>query len=199
MKDLIIVGAGASGHEIFAWASPHFDAMGFRFKGFLDDFNTGAFSTIVDYSPMPDDVFICSIGTPSGRVKCTDLLIDNGAEFINLVHPSAIVLSPIKGRGVVIAPFVYVSNDVQIEDQVFINVSATVGHNVVVGKGSIICAHVDLTGYVVVGSKVLVGSHACIIPGRQVGDSAIIGAGSAVMRNVESGATVIGVPAKKVI
>ncbi len=199
MRDLIIVGAGASGQELYAWASPYFDSMKFNFKGYIDDINSHAFSTIVDYNPEPNDVFICSIGSPLARVTCSEYLTKKGAEFINLIHPSAIVLSSLKGQGIVVAPFVYISNDVEINDYVFINAAATVGHNVVIGKGSTLCAQVDLTGYVVVGEKVFIGSHACVIPKVNVGDAAIVGAGSAVMRNVPANATVIGVPAKRFI
>ena len=199
MKNLIIIGAGAAGQEIFSWASPHFLAMGYDFKGFVDDAHPIAFSKIIDYIPKKNDVFICSIGSSLTRVKCSDCLRDKGAEFINLIHPSAIVLSSITSKGIVIAPFVYVSNNVQLGDYVLINVSATVGHNASIGKGSIICAHADLTGYVVVGENVLIGSHACVIPGKHIGDSAVVGAGSAVIRHVPPGATVIGVPAKRFI
>lgn len=199
MKNLIIVGAGAAGQEIFSWASPHFEAMDLRFKGYIDDAHSAAFSKITDYSPEINDVFICSIGTSVNRMKCSDHLKEKGAVFINLIHPSAIVLSLLHNTGIVIAPFVYISNDVQIGENVLINASATVGHNVVIGKGSIICAHADLTGYVVVGERVLIGSHACIVPGKHIGDAAIVGAGSAVMRNVPSGTTVIGVPAKRLL
>ena len=101
--------------------------------------------------------------------------------------------------GIVIAPFAFVSNDVQIGEHVLINVSATVGHNVIIGKGSILCGHVDLTGYVVIGNNVLIGSHACVIPGKRVGDFAVVGAGSAVMRHVPASATVVGVPAKRLL
>lgn len=199
MKQLIIVGAGDSGQEIFAWASPHFMAMGLDFKGYLDDTNPDAFSTIIDYTPTSEDVFICSIGSPAGRVKCSDLLREKGAKFINLIHPSVVMLSPLTATGVVIAPFVYIGNKVHLADDVLINVAATVGHDVVVGKGSILCAHVDLTGHVVVGAQALLGSHACVIPCKHVGDSAIVGAGSAVMRHVPANTTVVGVPAKKML
>lgn len=199
MRDLIIVGGGASGQEMYSWASPHFDAMGFNFKGFLDDALSVGFSNLKDYIPKPNDVFICSIGSSVDRVKCCELLKEKGAEFINLVHPSAIVMSPLIGKGIVLSPFVFVSNDVLIEDYVLINVSATIGHNVVIGKGSTICGHVDLTGFVIIGENVLIGSHACVVPTKQVGEAAVVGAGSAVMRNVPPGATVIGVPAKRFI
>jgi len=199
LKNLIIVGAGAAGQEIFSWASPHFEAMGLDFKGYIDDDHPTAFCKIMDYYPESNDVFVCSIGSSVSRVKCSNHLKEKGAAFINLIHPSAIVLSSLHSKGIVIAPFVYISNNVKIGEDVLINVSATVGHDVVIGKGSIICPHANLTGYVVVGERVLIGSHACVIPGKHIGDAAVIGAGSAVMRNVLAETTVIGVPAKRLL
>lgn len=48
-----------------------------------------------------------------------------------------------------------------------------------------------------IGQNVWIGAGAIILPGVSVGDDAIIGAGSVVTRDVPSGATVIGSPAKQ--
>jgi len=55
---------------------------------------------------------------------------------------------------------------------------------------------VDITGGVTLGEGVLVGSHASVLPRLKVGAGAIIGAGSIVVRDVEPGVTVFGVPAR---
>jgi acetyltransferase-like isoleucine patch superfamily enzyme len=55
---------------------------------------------------------------------------------------------------------------------------------------------VDITGGVVLGKSVTVGSHASVLPGVKVGDGATVGAGSVVMRDVPAGVTVFGVPAR---
>ncbi|PWR04184.1 sugar O-acetyltransferase [Meridianimarinicoccus roseus] len=47
-----------------------------------------------------------------------------------------------------------------------------------------------------IGSNVWIGGGALILPGVQVGDDAIIGAGSVVTRDVPSGSTYAGNPAK---
>ena len=47
-----------------------------------------------------------------------------------------------------------------------------------------------------IGQNVWIGSGAIILPGVTVGDDAIIGAGSVVTRDVPTGATVVGNPAK---
>jgi maltose O-acetyltransferase len=47
-----------------------------------------------------------------------------------------------------------------------------------------------------IGSDVWIGGGAILLPGVTIGDGAVIGAGSVVTRNVESGVTVAGNPAR---
>ena len=153
---------------------------------------------IEDYVPQENDVFACTIGTPSVKRKLIEILTSKGAIFVNIIHPSALIMSDLSVyAGLVIAPFSYISNNVILANYVLINVAATLGHDVNVGEYTSICAHCDLTGHVKVGKEVFVGSSACVIPGKVIGDNAVIGAGSAVMRNVPAGMTVVGVPAKR--
>ena len=56
----------------------------------------------------------------------------------------------------------------------------------------------DLTGGAEVGENVFMGSHASVLPGVQVGDNAIVGAGAVCTKDVPTGATVIGVPARAI-
>jgi maltose O-acetyltransferase len=49
---------------------------------------------------------------------------------------------------------------------------------------------------VTIGRNVWIGGGAILLPGINVGDDAIIGAGSVVMRDVAPGATVAGNPAR---
>ncbi|WP_291834502.1 sugar O-acetyltransferase [Brevundimonas sp.] len=50
---------------------------------------------------------------------------------------------------------------------------------------------------IVIGRNVWIGGGALILPGVTIGDDAIVGAGSVVTRDVASGATVIGNPARE--
>ena len=50
---------------------------------------------------------------------------------------------------------------------------------------------------VVIGANVWIGAAAIILPGVTVGDDAIVGAGAVVTRDVRSGATVLGNPARE--
>ena len=50
---------------------------------------------------------------------------------------------------------------------------------------------------IVIGSNVWIGGGAIILPGVTIGDDAIVGSGSVVTRDVPSGATVAGNPARQ--
>ena len=50
----------------------------------------------------------------------------------------------------------------------------------------------------VIGQRAFIGVNSTILPGVSVGDSAIVGAGSVVNKNVPAGSTVGGVPAKNI-
>ena len=49
---------------------------------------------------------------------------------------------------------------------------------------------------IIIGSDVWVGAHAIILPGVTIGDGAIIGAGSVVIKDVPENSIVFGVPAR---
>ena len=71
---------------------------------------------------------------------------------------------------------------------------SSVGHDAVIGRGSTLSCHVDITGGVQLGEGVLVGSHGSVLPQVKVGDHAIIAAGSVAMRGVPPDTTVMGFP-----
>jgi len=78
----------------------------------------------------------------------------------------------------------------------YVNRHASVGHHNHWGAFSRINPGAHTAGSVVLGERVTVGMGALIREGTQVGDAAIIGAGSLVLKDVEAGQIVMGTPAK---
>jgi UDP-3-O-[3-hydroxymyristoyl] glucosamine N-acyltransferase len=131
--------------------------------------------------------------------KLARLLKLRGCHFYSFVHPSCIVAAnALIGEGVIIYPFCLISSNTRIADFVVINTHSGAGHDVQIGQGSVICAHVDLTGFVKIES-VLVGSHASILPSVIVGDRAKVGAGSIVVRRIREDVTVYAQPARTLV
>ena len=75
------------------------------------------------------------------------------------------------------------------------------GDDCIIGYGATILAHEYLigeyrVGRVRIGRKVVIGANSTLLCGVDVGDGAVVGAGSVVADNVPKNAFVAGVPAK---
>jgi acetyltransferase-like isoleucine patch superfamily enzyme len=56
--------------------------------------------------------------------------------------------------------------------------------------------NLEITKPIVIGSNVYIGINCTIMPGVNIGDNVIIGAGSVVTRDIPSGSVAVGVPAR---
>lgn len=207
MKNVYILGAGGFGREVFQWMKETLDfETSYQFKGFLDD-NTGALDTfdfeagvvgsIQEYTYKKGDVLICGLGKPDIKSAVCKPLLEMGADFLTLIHPSAKIGRACEiGLGSVICPNVILTCDVQLGAFVMMNIMSTAGHDVRVGDWSTVSAHCDCTGGVEIGESVFIGSGARIIPNKKVASNARVGAGSVVIRDVSEGLTVFGNPAR---
>ncbi|TMP36649.1 UDP-3-O-(3-hydroxymyristoyl)glucosamine N-acyltransferase [Pseudoalteromonas rubra] len=71
-----------------------------------------------------------------------------------------------------------------------------IAHNCQIGKNSILTACTELSGGVVLGEGVWMGPNSSTMQKVKIDDSAVVGLGSVVTKDVESGNIVAGVPAK---
>lgn len=122
-----------------------------------------------------------------------------GLQLINAVHPSATLAHNVTlGRNVVVAAGVVVCAHCQIGDSVILNTGCIVDHQTMIGEGSHICPGVRIAGRVKVESGTFVGVGATIIPKVTLGCESIVGAGTVVIEDVPALATVVGVPARQI-
>lgn len=212
MKNLILVGASDWGLEVFSWLKTNKEYnLVWNFKGFLDDdvnkLNKIKYvepyrilGSIEDYKIEDNDIFVCTIAKPLIKQKVVEKLLSKGAKFTNLIHPTALIFENTKiGKGNIISANCVISNEVEIQNHIGINLACTIGHNVLIEDFCQLSSQCDLTGHVKLKTAVFLGSKVCIIPNVTVEENANVGAGSVVIRKVKAGQSVFGNPAKKII
>lgn len=212
MKNLIIIGAGGLGREALDIAlrvQEEIPSTEWRIKGFITDISgdfyekdTGEYDiigTIKDHKVSSDNVYVFAIADVDFKKRITKEFLEQGAEFINLIHPQAMVSRFAKyGVGNIIQTHCGISSNVEIGDFNMFNSFTTVGHDAKIGDYCTISSHCDITGYTIIGNDVFMGSHTIICPHAKVGDHARIGAGSVVLKRVKANTLVVGNPAKKI-
>ncbi|MDP3071635.1 MAG: acetyltransferase [Opitutaceae bacterium] len=209
LPGLIIIGAGGFGREVLAWAEQS-EQMGrdWTIKGFIDD-NLEALThkrspgkligRLTDHQPADDEVFVCAVGVPAVKQRCSELIATRGGRFTRIIHRTAVLGHEVElAEGVILCPHSVVSANNRIGRGVAVNLHATVDHDTEVGDWTQINCHSDLTGGVRIGRSVWISSHVVIAPGVSVGDGAYLGAGAVVMRDVDPGTKVFGVPARRI-
>lgn len=99
-----------------------------------------------------------------------------------------------------------IGSDVRVMNGAHITGGTIIGDGTFIGPGAMTAndMHVDLEDYQdrgqvapIIGRKVFIGVGAILLPGVRIGDGAIIAAGALVTRDVEAGATVLGMPARE--
>ena len=102
-------------------------------------------------------------------------------------------------RGIVKFPGAVVSPHATVGDHTHIGYGAVVSHGCLVGSFVNICSGAVLGGEVTVEDDVFIGINASVIHGGvTIGSGAVVGAGAVVTGDVPPGATVAGVPARRI-
>ncbi len=209
MFDLIIVGAGGFGRELFAMLGDVFSSDEYRFKGFLAQEEPRALekwqihhpvlAAPEDYEPEPDDRFLLAIGAMNARQATTAAIQSKGGEFISFIHPQAFVASTAEiGAGAVIYPFATVSNSAKLGPNVHLNYYASVGHDCQVGPLCLLAPYATLNGFVTLEDQVYISTHGTVAPGCTMKRNSKLSANSACMRDAAESMFVFGVPGRQV-
>lgn len=142
--------------------------------------------------------FMVACGSNELRRQVSDALQAKGASFQSVYHPAAIV-SPSASvePGAAVLAGAIVGPRASIGRGAIINHAATVDHDCQIGEYVNISPGARLGGCVRAAPGVFVGLNASVVQGLNLGQNAIVGAGAVVTRDVAPGATVAGVPARR--
>ena len=147
----------------------------------------------------PVNVAVC-VGSPTLRKKIVNTLKKNvNLQFPNLILGDTRICEDAKmGEGCIISMDCRISTNVVLGDFVFMNTGSKICHDGYIGDFVTLSPDVTLAGAVRVESECDIGLGAKVIQGITIGTSAVIGAGSVVVRDIEPSCTAVGVPAKKI-
>ena len=143
------------------------------------------------------DGVVVGIGSNRIRREKQSELLESGAKLVQIIHPSAIISPHASiGFGSVVFANAVVNPCAVIGVGVIVNTGAVVEHDCVVGDFSHISPNAVLAGGVSIGHEAWVGCCASVKHLICVGEASIVGMGAVVTKDVESGITVIGNPAR---
>lgn len=210
MTDIIIIGAGGLGKDV-QWLLERMNEVEetWNILGYVDDGKEAG--SLVDDLPILGTVdhlleyekevaVVCAVASAKTRRKiihkleCNDKLV-----FPNVIDPSAVLSKRIKmGRGNIILAGNIVSVDIRIGDFCIFNADCTIGHDVVMESYVTVYPSANISGCVEICHETEIGTGCHIIQGIKIGSNTIIGAGAVVIKELPSGCTAVGNPAKPV-
>jgi len=208
LKEILICGSGKFAREVYWWVINSQEALGIRFKGFLDVSNDKLkghkleefyINSESNHNFSPNEYVIIAISEPLLRSKIYDKLHSKGIQFYNFIHPSVIIGGDVGfGEGNIICPNVVLTTDINIGNCNIFNLCGTVGHDVKIGSFNTFSSHFDITGNVQIGDLNYSGSRVSFLPYCKIGNNNQISAGSVVFKGVKNDSLLLGNPAKKI-
>lgn len=179
---------------------------GYREIAFLDDqaedVLDGKFQVVGKFAAAGDHLgrwkhAALGIGNNAPRLRLFHHLKSLGFLMPSIVHPSAITsrFSEI-GDGSFVAAGVIINAGAVVGPAVILNTAATIDHDCILAEGVHVSPGAHLGGNVTVGARAWLGVGSAVKNGVLIGEDAVVGAGAAVISDVASGTTVVGVPAR---
>jgi UDP-perosamine 4-acetyltransferase len=140
-----------------------------------------------------------AIGSNRLRERLAKLATGQGYRLVNAINPHAIISPSVKfGEGVAVMAGAVINAEALIESLAIINTGATIDHDCRIGRAVHIAPQCGLAGNVVVGEQAFLGIGARVIPEITIGANVTVGAGGVVVKDIESGKTVVGIPVRPI-
>ena len=144
---------------------------------------------------------VLAVGEPNLKEKIKSKYTNPLVNFPTLIHPSVIIGDSefVRiGRGCIICAGCILTTDITLHDFVTLNLQCTIGHDTIINDYASFMPSVNISGEVIAGKGVYVGTGAKIINQLEIGENTIVGAGAVVAKSLPANCTAVGVPAKPI-
>lgn len=143
-------------------------------------------------------VVALGIGDNRKREVLTAALAAQGHTPGTFVHARAWVSPTAQlGAGTVVMAHATVNAEARVGRGVILNTACVVEHECVLGDYAHVSPNAVLGGRAKLGARTHVGIGATVLNLATVGDDCVIGGGAVVLKQLESGVTAVGVPARR--
>ncbi|NHN26155.1 acetyltransferase [Flavobacterium jejuense] len=210
MENIVIIGVGGFGREVKVLIDQINQVENkYIILGFYDDAATmketcnglkylGKIEMLNNVSEKTSVAI--GIGDPKIKEKIISKLTNENLNFPTLIHPTALLGDDYIeiGKGTIICAGSILTCNIKIGSFVTLNLYCTVGHDTEIGNYSSFMPSVNISGEVLIGERVYVGTGAKIINQLSIGVNTVVGAGAVVSRSLPENCTAVGIPAKPI-
>lgn len=143
-----------------------------------------------------------AIADPSTRMRLAVKCESKEMSFIDVIHPSVEMYDSVShGEGIIALSNVIFTSDIKIGKHFHANIYSYIAHDCVVGDCVTFAPRVNCNGRVVIGDLAYIGTSAILRHGTHekflsIGQSAVVGMGAVVTKDVDPCGVVVGNPAK---
>lgn len=211
MDELVIYGAGGLGREVL-WQVSESERLRQRFLllGFIDDNQKLKNATVNGYPVVGDEswllncerriaVVIC-VGNADAREAIVERLRRNRhIYFPVIIAPDVRFSDTVEfGEGCIICLSSILTVNIKLGQFVLVSSNCVIGHDSVLDDYATLYPNVKVSGNIHIGGNCEIGTGTAIIQGKTIGSHSIIGAGSAVVRDIPDHCTAVGTPARPI-
>jgi sugar O-acyltransferase (sialic acid O-acetyltransferase NeuD family) len=136
--------------------------------------------------------------TTSGRRHVSERMARVGCRFTTLVHPEIDTSHTSIGAGTIVSEGVCLGVNVRVGSHSTIRSNSVINHDSSLGDFVFVGPGTTVSGHVAVDDGAFIGAGSSLRERVRVGESSLVGVGSVVIRDVDPGARVFGVPARRI-
>ena len=192
---LIIIGTSSTAEHLFSFVKAHdlFDVRGFAVN--RQYIKSDSFMGLPVYEleslkshegEIFDCVFVAMLWNAlnSERRRVYEQVREMGLECTNIISPKASVYGNLSGTNIWVHDYAVIQNDAVIHDDVMIMAHCMVGSRSSVGAHCFMGTKSTIAGGCTVGEQSFIGINSTVFDDTHVGNKCIVGACSAVKRNL---------------